>query len=100
MEVKPNAMVMWPCFTPFPRYGRMVKMLDESRVLVTQVSCGDPRCTAEHRHIDAAWPVAEVEDAAAYQGRGSWEEGRKITQNALVDPSPEPDSRQEWTPLT
>lgn len=84
MWVKPGTFVCLPRFAPYPLYGRVVQVLDDDRVLVTQVECGDPRCASEHTHADAVWLIAPLEAARAYQGRASWEDGRLNSPNAVV----------------
>lgn len=84
MRVTAGATVCLPRFAPYPRYGTVVRQLDEGHVLVTQVQCGDPRCATEHHHADTVWPVAGLEDAHAYQGRAAWEWGRMNSPNAVL----------------
>ena len=85
MPIQLDAKVMLPGFRPYPRYGRVTQLVDEQRVLVTQVQCGDPRCAAEHHHGDMLWDAAELEAAQAYQPRAAWEAGRKSSPNAVLD---------------
>jgi hypothetical protein len=85
MQVKIGDVVMHPGYQPYPRYGRVIRQLDDDQILVTQVQCGDPRCAAEHHHGDLVWSAADVVAALAYQPRADWEEGRKSSPNALVD---------------
>jgi hypothetical protein len=85
VRVNVGDMVMHPDFHPYPRYGRVVKQADNDHVLVTQVQCGDPRCAAEHHHLDATWKPDDLVASHAYQARAEWEEGRKSSPNALVD---------------
>lgn len=73
-----------PRFTPYPLYGRVVAMVGEDAVRVTQVECGDPRCASEHTHRDTVWPVEELEGAHAYQARAEWELGRLNSPNAVL----------------
>lgn len=84
MCVTVGAMVCLPRFSPYPRYGKVVRQLDDQHVLVTQVQCGDPRCASEHQHSDAVWRIEELEDAHAYQGRAAWEWGRMNSPNAIL----------------
>lgn len=84
MLVQIGDIVMLPGYTPYPRFGRVVKLEDGDRVCVTDVQCGDPRCAAEHRHGDQTWLAADVCAATAYQPRANWEEGRKSSPNAPV----------------
>jgi len=84
MLVHVGDIVMLPQFTPYPRYGRAVKIEDGERVRVTDVLCGDPRCESEHLHGDQVWRVADVLDARAYQARAEWELGRRSSPNAPV----------------
>lgn len=84
MQARIGDVVMLPKYVPYPRYGRAVRM-EEDRVYVTDVACGDPRCAAEHRHADEAWLLAEVRAADAYQPRAVWEHGRKSSPNAPLD---------------
>ncbi len=84
MRVRQGELVCLPRFAPYPRYGRVVRQVDEERVLVTQVQCADPRCSSEHQHADAVWSLAEVESAHAYQGRAQWEEGRLNSPNPVL----------------
>ena len=85
MPIQIDAIVMLPGFKPYPRYGRVTKHIDDERVLVTQVQCGDPRCAAEHQHGDGVWNAAELEATQAYQPRAPWEHGRKSSPNTPVD---------------
>ena len=85
MPIPLNATVMLPSYTPYPRYGRVASHEDAQRVRVTRVQCGDPRCTAEHKHADEVWTVADLLVAGVYQPRASWEEGRKSSPNAPVE---------------
>lgn len=82
MEVPLGTLVSLPRFTPYPRYGRVTAVLDSGEVVVAQVHCGDPRCSAEHAHGTQTWPLAEIEAAGAYQPRAAWERGRKGAPNA------------------
>jgi len=75
---------MLPGYLPYPRYGRVAKLLDEKSVLISQVHCGDPRCAAEHAHGDGVWPADALEAVAAYQPRATWEHGRKSSPNAPI----------------
>lgn len=84
MAIKVDDVVMHPAYTPYPRYGRVVKVEDGDRVLVTQVHCGDPRCNAEHCHADQVWAVGDLRTVNAYQPRATWELGRKSSPNATV----------------
>jgi hypothetical protein len=84
MAIQTNDIVMHPAYAPYPRYGRVVKLEDADRVQVTQVHCGDPRCNAEHQHVDQVWQIADLRDAHGYQPRASWELGRKNSPNAPV----------------
>lgn len=84
MRIAPGTLVCLPRFAPYPLYGRVVEMVDEQHVRVTQVECGDPRCASEHAHADAVWPAEQVESAHAYQGRAAWEEGRMNSPNAVL----------------
>ena len=84
MNVQIASLVMFPGYTPYPRYGRVVKVEDGS-VHLTHVRCGDPRCAAEHHHGDVVWPLPELRAVQAYQPRADWEEGRKSSPNAVVD---------------
>jgi hypothetical protein len=84
MSIKVGDIVMHPGYTPYPRYGRVVKFEDEGRVGVTHVHCGDPRCNAEHAHADQVWQVSELRAATVYQPRAAWELGRKNSSNATV----------------
>ena len=82
MLIKVGDIIMHPAYAPYPWYGRVVKLEDNNRVLVTQVHCGDPRCNAEHIHTDEVWQSAEVLSVRAYQPRATWELGRKNSPNA------------------
>ncbi|MCX8073259.1 MAG: hypothetical protein N3C12_12530 [Candidatus Binatia bacterium] len=84
MRVEPGTLVCRPRFAPYPLYGRVVRMVGDDAVLVTQVECGDPRCASEHHHADAVWPIADLEGAHAYQGRAEWELGRLSSPNAVL----------------
>jgi hypothetical protein len=84
MHVKIGDRVMLPGYHPYPRYGRVAKEMEDGRVAVTQVECGDPRCASEHVHGDVVWPAAELLSAQAYQARADWEEGRKSSPNAVI----------------
>ena len=84
MPVQINDIVMHPAYAPYPRYGRVVRLEDDDRVAVTQVHCGDPRCSAEHNHADQVWPLAQLLAAGGYQPRAAWELGRKNSPNATV----------------
>jgi hypothetical protein len=83
MPMQMDAIVMLPGFKPYPRFGRVAQRLDDDKVRVTQVQCGDPRCAAEHTHGDVVWNAAELEAAQAYQPRAEWEHGRKSSPNAV-----------------
>ncbi len=82
MPIRVDDLVMYPAYAPYPRYGRVGKLEDGDRVAVTQVHCGDPRCTAEHSHADQVWPMAAIRSVGVYQPRASWELGRKNSYNA------------------
>jgi hypothetical protein len=84
MAVALDTLVMLPGYAPYPRYGRVAKLLDTGTVLVSQVQCGDPRCEAEHAHGDVVWSVDALEAVTAYQPRATWERGRKSSPNAPV----------------
>lgn len=84
MSIKVGDIVMHPGYTPYPRYGRVVRFENGGCVGVTQVHCGDPRCSAEHVHADQVWPATELLAASGYQPRASWELGRKSAPNALA----------------
>jgi hypothetical protein len=84
MHLKIGETVMHPAYQPYPRYGRVLKAVDDEQVLVTNVQCGDPRCAAEHHHEDVVWRTAEVVSDHAYQARAEWEEGRKSSPNAVI----------------
>ncbi len=84
MQVRINDTVMLPGYHPFPRYGRVVAIEDGERVRVTSISCGDPRCAAEHQHGDMVWRMADLEGAKSYQPRAHWEEGRWSSPNVPV----------------
>ncbi len=84
MSLALDTLVMLPGYAPYPRYGRVAKLLPEQIVLVSQVQCGDPRCEAEHAHADVAWPAEALEAVTAYQPRAAWERGRKSSPNAPV----------------
>jgi hypothetical protein len=84
MALNVGSVVMLPGYQPYPRYGRVAQLLDDGRVLVTQVQCGDPRCAAEHVHADVTWHASDLEGQEAYQGRAGWEAGRKSSPNATV----------------
>ncbi len=84
MAILLNATVTLPGFAPYPRFGRVAKLMDESQVLVTAVQCGDPRCASEHQHADIVWNRAELEAANAYQPRAAWELGRTSSPNAPI----------------
>ncbi|GBD25748.1 hypothetical protein HRbin30_01072 [bacterium HR30] len=86
MRIEPGTLVCRPRFAPYPLYGRVVAMLGDDTVQVTDIECGDPRCASEHVHADAVWPVQELESAFAYQGRAEWELGRLNSPNAVVVP--------------
>jgi len=85
MPIEIDQAVMLPGYQPFPRYGRVTTRVDEERVMVTQVACGDPRCASEHQHADVVWNAAELEAAQAYQPRAEWEHGRKSSPNTPVE---------------
>jgi hypothetical protein len=82
MPIQLNDIVMHPAYAPYPWYGRVVKIQDGSQVSVTQVHCGDPRCSAEHRHADQLWQLADLRNAVAFQPQAAWEYGRKNSPNA------------------
>lgn len=84
MNVQIGSVVMLPGYAPYPRYGHVVKV-EEGRVHLTHVHCGDPRCAAEHHHGDVVWPLEELLAVQAYQPRADWEEGRKSSPNAAVN---------------
>jgi hypothetical protein len=84
MPIHKDDIVTLPGYAPYPRYGRVVAHENGDRVRVTDVHCGDPRCASEHRHEDQVWRAADLEAAQAYQGRASWEAGRKSSPNAPV----------------
>jgi hypothetical protein len=84
MNVAIGTLVMLPGYAPYPRYGHVMQV-DDGRVHVTHVHCGDPRCAAEHRHGDVVWPLEELRAVHAYQPRAGWEEGRLSSPNAVVD---------------
>jgi hypothetical protein len=84
MTIEPNDIVMHPAYAPYPLYGLVVKVEDGDRVVVTQVHCGDPRCSAEHQHADQVWCIADLRKAGAYQPQAEWEHGRKSSPNAPV----------------
>ena len=84
MDVQIGSIVMLPGYAPYPRYGHVVRV-EDNRVHLTHVHCGDPRCAAEHHHGDVVWPLQELEAVQAYQPRADWEEGRKSSPNAVVD---------------
>lgn len=84
MHVSEGSWVCLPRFAPYPRYGLVVRQVDDEHVLVSNVQCGDPRCASEHEHADAIWPVTELEAAHAYQGRAAWEEGRLNSPNPVL----------------
>lgn len=84
MQVKVGDVVMLPNYAPYPRYGRVVRN-EEKQLHVAGVSCGDPRCAAEHQHHDEVWPLGDVRAADAYQPRAPWEHGRKSSPNAPID---------------
>ena len=81
MDIEIGTVVMLPGYAPYPRYGRLLKRLEDGRWLVGQVQCGDPRCAAEHCHADAAWSPEGLQAAAVYQPRAPWEHGRKSSPN-------------------
>jgi len=83
--VQIDQIVTLPGYQPYPRFGRVAKLLDDGSVLVTAVQCGDPRCAAEHAHGDVAWPAAALEATQAYQPRATWELGRKSSPNTPVE---------------
>jgi hypothetical protein len=83
MNAPIGTLVMLPGYAPYPRFGHVVKV-DDGRVHVTGVHCGDPRCAAEHQHGDVVWPLEELRAAHAYQPRADWEEGRLSSPNAVV----------------
>ena len=84
MDVQIGTLVMLPGYAPYPRYGHVVKV-EDGRVHLTHVHCGDPRCAAEHHHGDVVWPLEELRAAQAYQPRADWEEGRLSSPNAVVN---------------
>jgi hypothetical protein len=84
MSIKVGDLVMHPAYAPYPRYGRVVKLDDDGGVGITQVHCGDPRCSAEHSHVDQRWQPPDLRSARVYQPRASWELGRKNSPNAPV----------------
>jgi len=85
MAITIDATVMLPGYAPYPRYGRVVKLVDDAHVQVIAVQCGDPRCAAEHMHGDGVWACADLEAANAYQPRAGWESGRKSSPNTPID---------------
>jgi hypothetical protein len=85
MSIKVGDIVMHPGYTPYPRYGRVVRV-ENGSLGVAQVHCGDPRCNAEHAHADQVWQASELLAAGGYQPRASWELGRKSAPNALALP--------------
>jgi len=74
--------VMHPAYAPYPWYGRVVKIENGDHVSVTQVRCGDPRCSAEHRHADQVWRNVDLLNAVAFQPQAAWEYGRTNSPNA------------------
>jgi hypothetical protein len=76
-----GTLVMLPGYAPYPCFGRVVKVEGEN-ALLTDVRCGDPRCTAEHHHGDATWRLEHLLAVGAYQPRAGWEEGRTSSPNA------------------
>ena len=86
MQVQIGDIVMLPGYRPYPRYGCVAAIEDGERVRVTGISCGDPRCAAEHHHGDMIWCVADLEGAKAYQPRALWEAGRRSSPNVPVSP--------------
>jgi len=85
MDIGIGSVVMLPGYAPYPRYGRLLKQVEEGQVLVGQVQCGDPRCAAEHHHGDVVWSPEAVQAAGAYQPRAPWEHGRKSSPNTPLD---------------
>ena len=85
MNVQLDSMVMLPGYAPYPRYGRVAKLVDDEHVLVTEVICGDPRCATEHAHNDGVWKASDLEAVQAYQPRAGWELGRKSSPNAVIE---------------
>ncbi|MBI3785854.1 MAG: hypothetical protein HY270_20875 [Deltaproteobacteria bacterium] len=85
MKVEMDAMLMLPGYAPYPRYGRVTKFVDDDHVLVAQVTCGDPRCAAEHTHAEVVWDIKDLEATQAYQPRADWELGRLSSPNAVIE---------------
>ena len=75
MRLQLNDLVMLPGCHPYPRYGHVAAIEDAEQVRVTRITCGDPRCAAEHQHGDMIWPAADLEAIMAYQPRARWEAG-------------------------
>jgi hypothetical protein len=84
MNVQIGTVVMLPGYAPYPRYGHVVQV-EDGRVHLTQVHCGDPRCAAEHHHGDVVWALSELQAVQAYQPRADWEAGRKSSPNAVIE---------------
>jgi hypothetical protein len=85
MAIEIGSVVMLPGYAPYPRYGRVTKLEGPDLVHVTDLRCGDPRCTAEHRHGDQVWRREDLLGALAYQPRAQWELGRRSSPNTPLD---------------